>query len=227
MELVKTSSRYPNISWESAFLPIEHAQEDYNSTSNSTQIFDHMSIRSCYTSALKSANLSTPLNRNQLLEFLLRLAFDFGKLKNPISCIVRPHIEDFFKIYVEPVVKENAAVQERSIIFQSRKLNELLYDNIKGIKIIFTEACSNKYEGPESLSDPNKFDSVKAYFFFSLFSSHDAPVQEIRELSNSVSFSSSQSTRAKEQASIVQGDHRLHLTHKLIQNCLISSLMTI
>jgi len=199
MELVKTSSRYPDISWESAFLPIEHAQEDYNSKNwangKSFTEIDHMSIRSCYTSALKSANLSTPLNRNQLFEFLLRLAFDFGKLKNPVSCMVYPHIEDFFKIYVEPVVKENAAVQERTIIVQSRKLNELLYDNIKGIKIIFTEACSNKYEGPESLSDPNKFDSVKAYFFFSLFSSHNAPTQEVRELSNSVSFSSSQSTR--------------------------------
>lgn len=54
-------------------------------------------------------------------------------------------MEEFFQLYIQPVVEQSSDIYIRNEIRESTKLNELLYDNQEGIRSIFEQF--NKLEG--------------------------------------------------------------------------------
>ena len=50
---------------------------------------------------------------------------------------VADHLAEFWDIFVLPLLQKNEIIEHRKIIRKSKRLNQLLYDNNKGMIEIF------------------------------------------------------------------------------------------
>ena len=50
---------------------------------------------------------------------------------------ISDHLTEFFQFYIDPIIHKSPILEHRKIIRKSAKLNELLYDNNKGIVAYF------------------------------------------------------------------------------------------
>ena len=78
------------------------------------------------------------MQRMELIECILRLAKTWVRKVYPKKPI-NEHILEFFTIYIKPIHDESNILTHRRIIRGSAKLNALLFENQKGLEIIFNE----------------------------------------------------------------------------------------
>lgn len=78
--------------------------------------------------------LAGTLCRGEFLETILRVAHAMKPKKH-----VSDHLEGFLKTYLEPTLEESDILPQRKIIRESKRLNQLLYDNTKSLTYIFNK----------------------------------------------------------------------------------------
>ena len=52
---------------------------------------------------------------------------------------VSDHLDEFFEIFIDPILNKSPVLKHRDIIRKSEKLNELLYDNNKALVLLFDQ----------------------------------------------------------------------------------------
>lgn len=77
------------------------------------------------------------LCRGELLEIVLRMVWAPHDQKKNYA--VAPHVQGFIDRVFMPMYKESTFVQNRKLIRKSSKLNQLLYHNSTGLRMIFCE----------------------------------------------------------------------------------------
>lgn len=86
-------------------------------------------------------SLRGTVQRAELLDFLMRLARQFTTVLNKNSkAPVSDSMKDFFSAYVTPIVNNSRLMELRKTIRESARLNELLYDNHQGLKLLYQDA---------------------------------------------------------------------------------------
>jgi hypothetical protein len=84
--------------------------------------------------------LGGSLKRNELIEFLLRLAKTMVTDSISARESVSKHLSYFLRVFVGVIAETSNCPNHRRIIRKSFKLNELLFDNNHGLSIIFDDA---------------------------------------------------------------------------------------
>ena len=52
---------------------------------------------------------------------------------------VSDHLDEFFEIFIDPILNKSPILKHRDVIRKSEKLNELLYDNNKALVLLFDQ----------------------------------------------------------------------------------------
>ena len=61
-------------------------------------------------------------------------------MKHTSKVKISDYLNEFFQFYIDPIVNKSPILEHRKIIRKSAKLNELLYDNNKGLVKYFDYA---------------------------------------------------------------------------------------
>jgi hypothetical protein len=101
--------------------------------------------------------LGGSLKRSELIEFLLRLAKT--SVTDSISSRenLNKHLSFFFRTYVGDIAETSNCLLHRRIIRNSKKLNELLFDNNHGLSIIYDDAKKMQGKGIFDMKIAKKF----------------------------------------------------------------------
>ena len=83
--------------------------------------------------------LRSAMQRQELIEFLLRLAKSWVNQVYSSKVNLCDHLQEFIDIFLKPTSDFAKISQVRKQIRDSQKLNELLFDNIKGLENLFNE----------------------------------------------------------------------------------------
>ena len=59
--------------------------------------------------------------------------------------MVCEHLQEFFEVFLRPIVDASDAVSQRVSMRASSKLNELLFDNLKGLEALYEEGKKGEY----------------------------------------------------------------------------------
>ena len=124
------------------------------------------------------------------MEVLLRLCASMNP-KQDIA-LNSPHLSQFMKEYIEPVSKSSNILSDRKEIRESKQLNQLLFDNLTGLKRLYTEnkiatgftykSCTNVMVSWQV--NPNANDSLPGVIIYDSFvkcqmtNCHDLSKQE-------------------------------------------------
>lgn len=134
------SDKYPQISWESInekIVKITKGLEKHKQILRSKVEIAFISA----TAGDNTRGLKSSMQRSELLDFLTRLAKTMVyhlysvSTKDPISV----HLPEFFATYIDPIVEPSTLYPYREIIRKSKRLNELLFDNNKGLVMIYEQ----------------------------------------------------------------------------------------
>lgn len=79
----------------------------------------------------ETRGLASALQRQELIEFLLRLAKAWTTMQYTSRTKVSLHMDEFIDLYIKPVINHSGILPMRSLIRKSVRLNELLFDNVK------------------------------------------------------------------------------------------------
>ena len=80
------------------------------------------------------------MQRSELYELILRMAQSFIYANYSTKEKISDRLVEFLNFYVNPVKENSKILEHRRIIRASKKLNQLLFENLKGLEIIFNEA---------------------------------------------------------------------------------------
>ena len=79
--------------------------------------------------------LQGALCRGEFFETILRLVHS----KNMHEPEIAPLLEDFLQSYIQPIVNASTLIKERRTMRGSKKLNQILFENAKGLRMFFKE----------------------------------------------------------------------------------------
>ena len=86
----------------------------------------------------KVGGLRGALQRAELLDFMMRLAKQFAiSVKKSSKAKISEGLQGFFGAYISPVIGQSRLLELRTRIRESSRLNELLFDNNKGLKKLY------------------------------------------------------------------------------------------
>jgi hypothetical protein len=91
----------------------------------------------------KQTGLKATLQRKELMELILRLAQNWVKQQYSSKERVADHIPEFIDLFLMPTYNTSPIVLDRKIINQSKKLNQLLFDNMSSLERMFSDLKNN------------------------------------------------------------------------------------
>lgn len=138
--LIIESTKFPQIDWESMISYLEEVQESelfnhYTANKLQRAQFELIFISSTRTDGVKG--LQGDLQRGELLDFLMRSAQQWVRQEYGYREMIYNHMNEFLQAYVEPASEFSKIEEQRIVIRKSKRLNELLFDNNKGLLEVF------------------------------------------------------------------------------------------
>ena len=181
-----SSQSFPEISMEKFIQSIIQQQV----SEEMTKRLPRAHIENCFIRATRGDDGQGTLCRGEYMEVLLRLCASMNP-KQDIA-LNSPHLSQFMKEYIEPVSKSSNILSDRKEIRESKQLNQLLFDNLTGLKRLYTEnkiatgftykSCTNVMVSWQV--NPNANDSLPGVIIYDSFvkcqmtNCHDLSKQE-------------------------------------------------
>lgn len=132
------SNKFPQISWDSVNESIVKVQRD--PAFDQRRAIIRSKVELCFISATSGDDthgLRSAMQRCELLDFLVRFAKTMVYQYYGPKAQIATHLPEFFRTYIHPVIKDSTLLPHRKQIRGSRRLNELLFDNYKGLHQIY------------------------------------------------------------------------------------------
>ena len=139
-ECLVSSDKFPQINWERiSYYILIKTQESSQVLKDKKKRVTRAELELCFIASTRfddTKGLKSAMQRMELIEFLLRVAKNWIKKVYP-KAKTSDHLSEFLTVFIKPTHDESKCIIHRKVIRASSKVNQLLFDNIKNLEVLW------------------------------------------------------------------------------------------